>query len=82
MKYTIREVKEEEEAAPGLELYLHQNNDGSIDLRGKSPNGVIWSILCLRTDGAFSRTSFIASGIGLQVNGEGRIIEHEDSGGE
>jgi len=81
MKYTIREVKTEVRQKPEqtLELYLDQQRDGSVDLMGKDARGNVWFIIKLRTDGTFYRVSSIRSTIGLQVNDEGRIIEHEDS---
>jgi hypothetical protein len=46
---------------------------------GKDARGNVWFIIKLRTDGTFYRASGILSTIGLQVNGEGCIVEHESS---
>jgi hypothetical protein len=66
--------KEKEEA---VRVFLRQESS-IVHVMGEDHTGRVWTLFSLLPDGTFRRAGSIKSGIGIQVDRNGRIKETKD----
>lgn len=73
MRFYIDDNHKKEE----MRVYL-QERGGIIHIMGEDHTGCVWTLFSLLPDGTFRRPGSIRSGIGTQVDRNGRIKETKD----
>ena len=61
------------------ELRFKFRDDGCAVITAEDPEGFVWNLLILNTDGTFSRVESVPENIGFSVNFRGQIIEKNES---
>ena len=60
-----------------FELKLEFRDDGRVVIVAEDPEGYVWNLLALNTDGTFSRVNSVPGNIGFSVNARGQIKEKD-----